>query len=103
MRVGTILKVSNFPKARHPVYQLWIDFGELGVKKNSAKITRFYSQDELVGRQVIAVTIFPSRQVADFMSKVLVMGAVAEDEELILLQPERNLKNGLRIARSVIQ
>lgn len=98
IRAGTILKVMDFPKARNPAYQLWIDFGEMGIKKSSAKITGIYARDELIGRQVIAVTNFPARQVADFMSEVLVLGVVGEAGEVVLLQPERPVKNGLRIA-----
>ncbi|RIV25047.1 tRNA-binding protein [Fibrisoma montanum] len=98
MRVGTIIDVNDFPKARKPAYQLTIDFGEAGIKRSSAQITRLYSKEELVGRQVIAVVNFPPKQIADFQSECLVLGAVGDNNEITLLQPERPAKNGLRIA-----
>ena len=99
LRVGQIIRVEDFPKARKPAYKLWIDFGpELGVKKSSAQLTRLYRHEDLLERQVIAVVNFPPRQVADFLSEVLVLGAVAEDNQVILLQPERAATPGIRIA-----
>jgi len=99
MRAGTILEVLDFPKARNPAWRLVIDFGELGIKKSSAQITKCYPQkEELLGKQVIAVVNFPPKQIADFISECLVLGVVGEDKEIILLQPERTVKNGLRIA-----
>ena len=97
MRVGTIVDVSDFPKARNPAYQLVIDFGEVGVKKSSAQITQLYSKEELVGQQVIAVVNFPPKQIANFMSECLVLGAVGEQGEVTLLRPERTTPDGLRI------
>jgi tRNA-binding protein len=97
MRAGTILEVNDFPKARNPAYQLTIDFGDLGVKKSSAQITKLYNKDELVGRQVIGVVNFPPKQIANFLSECLVLGVVGPDKEVTLLQPERLTKNGLRI------
>lgn len=97
MRVGTILEVKEFPKARKPAYQLWIDFGALGIKKTSAQITKLYSPETLVGKQVIAVVNFPPRQIADFMSECLVLGAVGEDGDVVLLKPERCVENGWRV------
>jgi len=97
MRVGTILYVQDFPEARNPSYKLTIDFGaELGIKKTSAQITVLYKKKELVGKQIIAVINFPKKQIANFMSECLVLGAV-KDSEVNLLQPEFNAKNGLRI------
>ena len=98
IRVGTVIKVEDFPEARKPAYKLWIDFGEeVGVKKSSAQITDLYSKDELLNRQVIAVTNFPPRQIARFMSEVLVLGAMQKDGSVVLLQTERQVENGLRI------
>lgn len=98
MRVGTILAVEDFPKARNPSYQLTIDFGELGIKKSSAQITKLYTKDALIGKQIIAVVNFPPKQIANFFSECLVLGVVGTDKDIILLQPERETKNGLQIA-----
>jgi tRNA-binding protein len=97
IRVGQVLQAEEFPKARKPAYKLWIDFGELGVKKSSAQITDFYTPETLVGRQVLAVTNFPPRQVADFMSEVLVLGVVLKDGAVALIQPDRPVLPGLRV------
>ena len=97
IRAGRITKAEDFPKARKPAYKLWIDFGELGVKKTSAQITRLYNKDELEGRMVLAVVNFPPRQVADFMSEVLVLGVVLDSDEVALIQPDRNVPPGKRI------
>ena len=98
MRVGTILEASDFPAARTPAYQLRIDFGEHGIKRSSAQITHLYSKEGLVGRQVIAVLNFPPKQIANFFSECLVLGLVGEHKEITLLQPERPVPNGLRVA-----
>ena len=98
MRVGTILTAEDFPKAKLPAYQLTIDFGEFGVKRSSAQITKLYEKADLVGKQVIAVTNFPPKQIANFMSECLVLGVVGDEKEVTLLQPERPVPNGLRIA-----
>ena len=98
MRVGKIIRVEEFPKARNPAYQLWIDFGELGIKKSSAQITKLYDKAELLERQVIAVVNFPPKQIADFISEVLVLGVVLEQGEVALLQPDRHVPLGYKIA-----
>ena len=98
MRVGTILEASDFPAARTPAYQLRIDFGPQGIKKSSAQIAHLYSKEGLVGRQVIAVLNFPPKQIANFFSECLVLGLVGEHKEITLLQPERPVPNGLRVA-----
>jgi tRNA-binding protein len=99
MRVGKITRVEEFPKARRPAYKLWIDFGpDIGLKKSSAQITKYYRKEDLLGRLIIAVVNFPPRQVADFMSEVLILGAIDEQDEVILLQPERDATPGLKVA-----
>lgn len=97
MRVGTIIEVNDFVDAKKPAYQLKIDFGtEIGVKKSSAQITVLYSKEDLLGKQIVAVVNFPKKQIANFMSECLVLGAV-EEEKVTLLEPSMNIKNGLRI------
>ena len=99
MRVGTIVKVEDFPKARNPAYKLTIDFGELGIKKSSAQITKLYKKEDLINKQIIAVVNFPPKQIADFVSEVLVLGVVLDNKgEVILIKPDNKVKNGLRIA-----
>lgn len=97
IHVGKIVKVEAFPKARKPAYKLWIDIGELGVKKSSAQITKLYTQAELIGRQVLVVTNFLPRQIADFISEVLVLGVILDNQEVALIQPDRNVPLGKRI------
>jgi tRNA-binding protein len=97
IRVGKIVRAEEFAKARKPAYKLWIDFGLLGTKQSSAQITKYYKKEELVGRQVVAVVNFPPRQVADFMSEVLVLGAVPSDGDVILLEPDQEVELGSRI------
>jgi tRNA-binding protein len=97
IRVGTIVEVNDFPKAKNPAYQLTIDFGELGMKKSSAQITNLYTKEELSGKQIVAVVNFPPKQIANFMSECLVLGVMGENKEVVLLQPERKTTNGLRI------
>lgn len=98
IRTGTIVAVSDFPEARKPAYKLGIDFGELGIKKSSAQITSHYRKEELVGKQVVAVVNFPPKQIGPFVSDCLVLGAIQADGSVILLQTEREVENGLRIA-----
>lgn len=97
IRVGTVRQARIFPEARVPAIQLWIDFGELGVKKSSAQITKHYTPETLVGTQVIAVVNFPPKQIGPFLSECLVLGAVDGEGGVILLQPERYAADGSRI------
>lgn len=98
MRVGTILEANDFPEARKPAYQLTIDFGpEIGIRKSSAQITKRYNKDELKGRQVVAVVNFPKKQIGKFMSECLVLGAVGQEGDVVLLAPDFKVENGLRI------
>ena len=97
IRVGKIIKAEDFPKARKPTYKLWIDFGNLGVKKSSAQITKLYRKDDLVDRLTIAVINFPPRQIADFISEVLVLGVVLENDKVVLVQPDSDVPLGKRI------
>lgn len=99
MCVGTILEVNDFPEARKPAYQLTIDFGALlGIRKSSAQITKRYTKEELVHRQIVAVVNFPKKQIGKFMSECLVLGAVGEQGDVVLLSPDFKVENGLRIA-----
>ncbi len=98
MRIGTIIEANDFPKARKPAYQLTIDFGaEIGIRKSSAQITKRYTKDELLGKQIMAVVNFPKKQIANFFSECLVMGAV-DGDDVILMQPSANIPNGLKIS-----
>lgn len=92
--VGTIVEAKVFEKAKKPAYQLVVDFGEeIGMKKSSAQITQQYLADELVGKQVLAVVNFPPRQIANFMSEVLVLGTYSEGG-VVLIIPDKEVKNG---------
>lgn len=97
IRAGTITEVTDFPKAKKPAYQLKIDFGPLGIKQSSAQITRFYSAEELVGRQVIAVVNFPPKQIANFFSECLVLGVYTDEKDVVLLHPGQPVKNGWKV------
>ncbi len=98
IRTGTIVEVLDFPEARKPAFQIHIDFGTtIGIKKTSAQITKKYTIEELLGKQVIAVVNFPKKQIANFMSECLILGAV-EDDSVILVQPQIKVPNGLKIS-----
>lgn len=98
IRVGRIVQVDDFPKARKPAYKLRIDFGELGVKTSSAQITTHYRKEDLLQRLVIAVVNFPPRQIADFFSEVLTLGVIQAEGDVVLVGPDRDVPLGLRIA-----
>jgi tRNA-binding protein len=94
IRVGEIIKAEVFEKAKRPAYKLWVDFGdEIGIKRSSAQITECYHVEELVGNQVLGVVNFPPRQIADFISEVLVLGTYSE-QGVVLIQPEQKVKKG---------
>ncbi|MBZ4042566.1 tRNA-binding protein [Flavobacterium hibisci] len=98
MRVGTIIEINDFPEARKPAYQLTIDFGtEIGIRKSSAQITKRYQKEDLLNRQIVAVVNFPKKQIGKFMSECLVLGAVGEEGDVILLAPDFKIENGMRI------
>ncbi len=94
IRCGTVVEVRDFTNARKPAYQLTIDFGKLGVKQSSAQITKHYTKDELIGKQILAVVNFPKKQIANFFSECLVLGVYDDNNDVILLQPERSVTNG---------
>ena len=98
IRAGTVLTARPHPTARKPSIQLEIDFGPAGIKRSSAQLTALYRPEELVGRQVVAVLNFPPRKVADFVSEVLVLGAMLPDGVVVLLHPDRTVPNGAPIA-----
>jgi len=97
IRVGTIMEVNDFPKAKNPAWQVTIDFGELGIKKSSAQITHLYSRESLPGKQVVAVVNFPPKQIANFFSECLILGVYTDKKEVVLLTPDRPVENGWKI------
>ena len=95
VRVGTVVDVQEFPEARKPAYKLWVDFGdEFGTRKSSAQITKYYTPDQLIGRQVAAVVNFPPRQIGKFMSEILVLGFPDADGEVVLIGIDHQVPNG---------
>lgn len=97
MRVGTIISAEHFAEARKPAYKIMIDFGELGIRKSSAQITERYQTEDLIGKQIVAVLNFPPRQIANFRSECLILGAV-NGSDVVLLTSDLPVQNGLRIA-----
>jgi tRNA-binding protein len=98
IRVGTVLEVEPYPEARKPSYKLKIDFGpDIGIKRSAAQITKYYTPETLVGRQVAAVVNFPPRQIGKFMSEVLTLGFPSNEGEVVLIAPERAVPNGARL------
>lgn len=96
IRVGTVIEVKDFPKAKKPAYQLTVDFGDLGIKKTSAQITSLYKKEDLLYKQILAIVNFPPKQIANFVSECLVLGAV-KDKDVILLQPVQQVGNGSQV------
>lgn len=98
MRIGTILEVNDFPEARNPAYQIHIDFGTaIGVRKTSAQITKKYTKQELIGKQIVAVVNFPKKQIGNFMSECLLLGSIGNEKEVVLLSSDKPVENGLRV------
>lgn len=98
LRVGTIVQVSDFPEARNPAYQLQIDFGsEIGILKSSAQITKRYSKEDLLQRQIVAIINFPKKQIGTFMSECLVLGVVGVEGDVVLLNADFKVENGSKI------
>lgn len=97
IRVGRIIDAQDFPEAKKPSYKLKIDFGNLGIKHSSAQITKLYKKEDLIGKQIIAVVNFPPKQIANFISEVLVLGVNDKDGNVVLLIPEREAKLGTRM------
>ncbi len=97
IRVGTIIKVQEFPEARNPAFKLEIDFGDLGNKKSSAQITDLYNKNNLLGKQILAVVNFPPRQIGPFISEVLMLGIPNNKGQVVLAIPETAVENGVRL------
>jgi tRNA-binding protein len=98
IRVGTVVRAEPFPEARKPSIKLTIDFGPLGTKRSSAQLTRHYTPEALVGRQVVAVVNFPPRRIGGYASEVLVLGACPEAGDVVLLRPDSPVPNGAPIS-----
>lgn len=96
IRVGTIIHAETFKEAKNPAYKIKVDFGDFGIRKTSAQVTKLYNTDELIGKQVVAVVNFPPKQIANMQSECLILGAVNADE-VTLLSTDKKVKNGLRI------
>ena len=94
IRVGQIVRVDDFPKAKKPAYKLWIDFGPLGVKSSSAQLVKHYEKADLLGKLVLAVVNFPPRLIADFFSEVLTLGVIVADGDVVLVHPDRDVPLG---------
>ena len=99
LRAGTVIEADDFPEARKPAYKLRIDFGEdIGILKSSARITDLYNKAELIGKQVIAVVNFPTKQIGPFMSECLITGLIQENKSVVLAVPDKQVENGSRLA-----
>ncbi len=97
LRVGTIVKVDDFPQAKKPAYKLTVDFGDFGIKQSSAQLTVHYSKQDLVGKQILAVLNFPKKQIANFFSECLTTGVPDELGAVVLLSPDKKVPNGSRM------
>ena len=98
IRAGTINRVEDFPEAKVPAYKIWADFGDYGIMKSSAQVTKLYSKADLLGRQIIGVTNFSPKQIGAFMSEFLVTGFILENGEVVLAEPRQSVPNGSRLA-----
>jgi tRNA-binding protein len=99
IRIGTIIEIVDFPKAKKPAYQLTIDFGDLGIKKSSAQITQLYAKEDLLHKQILAIVNFKDKQIANFISECLVLGVENHQKEIVLLQASKPfLKNGEQVS-----
>ena len=99
IRIGTIVEVNDFPKAKKPAYQLIIDFGDLGIKKSSAQIKQLYTKEALLNKQILAIVNFKKKQIANFISECLVLGVENDKKEIVLLQASKPaVKNGEQIS-----
>ena len=97
LRAGTILEVTDFPQARKPAYKVKVDFGPLGIKWTSAQVTKHYTKEELIDRQIIAVINFPAKQIANFMSEFLLTGFADDNGDIILAAIEKRVPNGSKL------
>ena len=97
IRVGTIIEAFDFPEARKPAYKLTVDLGPLGIKKSSAQITKLYTKEELIGRQVLCVTNLGNKQIGKYISEVLVTGFEDEDKNIVLAKPSSKVPNGSKL------
>ena len=97
LRAGTIRRVEDFPEAKVPAYKIWADFGDFGLMKSSAQVTKLYGKADLLGRQIIGVINFPPKQIGTFMSEFLVTGFILENGEVVLAEPQRKVPNGSRL------
>lgn len=97
IRTGTIIEVEDFPKAKKPAYKLKIDFGDIGIKYSSAQITKLYKKENLIGKRIVAIVNFPKKQIANFFSECLVLGAIKENGEVALLSVNEDCDNGTSI------
>lgn len=97
LRAGTILEVWDFPEARKPAYKLKVDFGPLGIKQSSAQITKHYTKEQLLGRQILGVVNFPKKQIATFMSEFLVTGLADENGDIVLTVIDKPVPNGSKL------
>ena len=98
LRAGTISRVEDFPEANTPAYKIWADFGDVGLMKSSAQITKLYGKADLLGRQIIGVINFPPKQIGTFMSEFLVTGFILENGAVVLAEPQEKVPNGSRLA-----